>query len=71
MYKDSIMDELRQIERDVVEGEKRLAEQEALLIELKRSNESTIKAQAQFEMMRKAQLNREQRRQCLLSLLHP
>ncbi|BBC01061.1 hypothetical protein ABIF38_007413 [Bradyrhizobium japonicum] len=71
MYKDSIMDELRQIERDVVEGEKRLAEQEALLIELKRSNESTIKAQAQFEMMRKAQLDREQRRQCLLSLLHP
>ncbi|MCW2109182.1 MULTISPECIES: hypothetical protein [Bradyrhizobium] len=65
------MDELRQIERDVVEGEKRLAEQEALLIELKRSNESTIKAQAQFEMMRKAQLDREQRRQCLLSLLHP
>ncbi|MCP1757009.1 hypothetical protein [Bradyrhizobium elkanii] len=71
MYKDSIMDELRQIERDVVEGEKRLAEQEALLIELKRSNESTIKAQAQFEMMRKAQLDREQRQQCLLSLLHP
>ncbi|MCA1402782.1 hypothetical protein A6X20_24720 [Bradyrhizobium elkanii] len=71
MHKDSIMDELRQIERDVVEGEKRLAEQEALLIELKRSNESTIKAQAQFEMMRKAQLDREQRRQCLLSLLHP
>ncbi|MCW2195301.1 hypothetical protein [Bradyrhizobium elkanii] len=65
------MDELRQIERDVVEGEKRLAEQEALLIELKRSNESTIKAQAQFEMMRKAQLDREQRQQCLLSLLHP
>ncbi|MGY2987595.1 hypothetical protein ACVI1K_004942 [Bradyrhizobium sp. USDA 4508] len=29
MHKDSIMDELRQIELDVVEGEKRLAEQEA------------------------------------------
>ncbi|MCP1834018.1 hypothetical protein J2R76_002355 [Bradyrhizobium sp. USDA 4532] len=65
------MDELRQIELDVVEGEKRLAEQEALLIELKRSNESTIKAQAQFEMMRKDQLDREQRRQRLLSVLHP
>ncbi|MGY2987594.1 hypothetical protein [Bradyrhizobium sp. USDA 4508] len=42
-----------------------------MLIELKRSNESTIKAQAQFEMMRKDQLDREQRRQRLLSVLHP
>ena len=50
MYKDAIMDELRQVELDVVEGERRLADLEA---------------------MRKIQLDREQHRQRLLSLLHP
>ncbi len=71
MYKDAIMDELRQIELDVVEGERRLAEQEALLIELKRLNEDATKVQAELEVMRKNQLEREQSRQRLLSLLHP
>ncbi|WLA78572.1 MULTISPECIES: hypothetical protein [Bradyrhizobium] len=65
------MDELRQIELDVVEGERRLAEQEALLIELKRLNEDATKVQAELEVMRKNQLEREQSRQRLLSLLHP
>ncbi|MGF6433859.1 hypothetical protein ABIE91_009079 [Bradyrhizobium elkanii] len=71
MYKDAIMDELRQIELDVVEAERRLAEQEALLIELKRLNEDATKVQAELEVMRKNQLEREQSRQRLLSLLHP
>ncbi|MTV11971.1 hypothetical protein FDV58_33520 [Bradyrhizobium elkanii] len=71
MYKDAIMDELRQIELDVVEGERRLAELEALLVELKRLNEDTTKAQAELEAMRRYQLDREQHRQRLLSLLHP
>ncbi|WP_338821966.1 hypothetical protein [Bradyrhizobium septentrionale] len=71
MYKDSIMDELRQIELEVVEGERQLAEQEALLIELKRLNENTTKVEAELKMMRKIQLDREQNRQRLLSLLHP
>ncbi|WP_429041060.1 hypothetical protein [Bradyrhizobium elkanii] len=65
------MDELRQIELDVVEAERRLAEQEALLIELKRLNEDATKVQAELEVMRKNQLEREQSRQRLLSLLHP
>ncbi|WP_246668360.1 MULTISPECIES: hypothetical protein [Bradyrhizobium] len=65
------MDELRQIELDVVEGERRLAELEALLVELKRLNEDTTKAQAELEAMRRYQLDREQHRQRLLSLLHP
>lgn len=42
-YKDAIIDELRQIEIDVVEGERRLADLEARLIELKRLNEDTTK----------------------------
>nr|QIG97905.1 hypothetical protein G6P99_40410 [Bradyrhizobium sp. 6(2017)] len=71
MYKDAIMDELRQIELDVVDGERRLAELEALLIELKQLNEDTTKVQAEFEVTRKNQLDREQSRQRLLSLLHP
>ncbi|WP_244485043.1 hypothetical protein [Bradyrhizobium tropiciagri] len=43
MYKDAIMDELRQ-ELDVVEGEKRLADLEALLFELKRRKFIRIEA---------------------------
>jgi uncharacterized protein (DUF3084 family) len=71
MYKDAIIDELRQIELDVVQGEKRLAELEALLIELKRLDEDTTKVHAEFEAIRKNQLDREQSRQRLLSLLQP
>jgi uncharacterized protein (DUF3084 family) len=71
MYKDAITDELRQIELDVVEGERQLAELEALLIELKRLNEDTTKVQAELVVARKNLLDREQSRQRLLSLLHP
>ena len=71
MHKDAIMDELRQVELDVVEGERRLAELEALLIESKRLNEHVTKVEAELEVMRKIQLDREQHRQRLLSLLHP
>ncbi|WP_342712799.1 hypothetical protein AAFG13_17635 [Bradyrhizobium sp. B124] len=65
------MDELRQIELDMVEGERRLAELEARLVELKRLNEDTTKVRGQLDVMRKTQLDREQNRQRLLSLLHP
>jgi hypothetical protein len=71
MYKDAIMDELRQIELDMVEGERRLAEIEARLVELKRLNEDTTKVRAELDVMRKNQLDRDQNRQRLLSLLHP
>jgi len=71
MHKDAIMDELRQIELDVVEREKQLADIEALLIELKRLNEDTTRVQAEVDLMRKIQLERDQSRQRLLSLLHP
>ncbi|WP_050625939.1 hypothetical protein [Bradyrhizobium viridifuturi] len=71
MHKDTIMDELRQVELDVVEGERRLAELEELLIESKRLNENVTKLEAELEVMRKIQLDREQNRQRLLSLLHP
>ncbi|WP_453952406.1 hypothetical protein [Bradyrhizobium sp. USDA 377] len=71
MYKTAIYDELRQVERDVVEGERRLAEQEALIVEMKRQNEDTAKAEAELERMRAEQRCRDQDRQRLLSLLQP
>ncbi|WP_456746900.1 hypothetical protein [Bradyrhizobium sp. USDA 4354] len=71
MYKTAIYDELRQVERDVVEGERRLAEQEALILELKQQNEETAKAEAELERMRAEQRRRDQDRQRLLSLLQP
>jgi hypothetical protein len=71
MHKDAIMDELMRIERDVVEGERRLAELEAQLVELKQLNEDTTSVQAEFRMLRNTQLGREQDRQRLLWLMRP
>jgi hypothetical protein len=71
MYKDSILDELGRVERDVVEAERQLAEQEALLVALERQNEDTSKARAVLDMMREAQQRRQAERQRLLSLLQP
>jgi hypothetical protein len=41
MDKTFVYDELRQVERDVVHGERRLAEQEKLVLELKREGKDT------------------------------
>lgn len=71
MYRDAIGDELRQIERDVVEGERRLARQEALIVELKRQQQDTSKAEIELERMRADQRLRDQDRQRLLSRLQP
>lgn len=64
-------DELRRIECEVVEGERRLAEQEALLLELKRQGQETAKVEAELERMRQDQRRRDQDRQRLLSRLQP
>jgi hypothetical protein len=71
MYKDAILEELGRVERDVVEAERQLAEQEALLVALERQNEDTSKARAVLDMMREAQQRRQAERQRLLSLLQP
>jgi len=39
VYRDSLMDELRRTELAVVEGERQLAEQEALLVSLRNRTE--------------------------------
>ena len=69
MYRDSLLDELRRVELAVVEGERQLAEQEALLVSLKKGNGDLSQAQAVLEMMRENQQLREQDRRRLLSLL--
>jgi hypothetical protein len=71
MYRDAISEELRQIERDVVEGERQLAKQEALVIELKRQQLDISKAEIELERMRADQRLRDQDRQRLLSRLQP
>ncbi|MCK1382676.1 hypothetical protein [Bradyrhizobium sp. 21] len=71
MNKDPIYDELRHIESDVVEGERRLAEQEALIVELKRQSLNTGNAEKELEMLRQNQRRCDQDRQRLLSLLQP
>ena len=43
MYRDALLDELRQVGRDVVEGERQLAELEALLVALKRQGKDVSK----------------------------
>jgi hypothetical protein len=71
MRMDVLLDELRQVGRDVVEGERQLAEQEALLIALKRENKDVSKVEAALAQTREDQRLREQDRQRLLSRLQP
>jgi hypothetical protein len=69
MYRDSLLNELRQVELAVTNGERRLAEQERLLVSLKRQKEDLGQAQAALEILRENQRRNEQDRQRLLSLL--
>ena len=71
MRRDVLLDELSRVERDVVEGERQLAEQEARVVALKRENGGVLKAQAELERMRDDHRRRGQDRQRLLALLHP
>jgi hypothetical protein len=71
MYRDALLAELRQVGRDVVEGERQLAEQEALLVALERKNEDVRKLKAELEQMRADHRLRQQDRERLLSRLQP
>jgi hypothetical protein len=71
VYRHSLMDELRRIELAVVEGERQLAEQEALLVSLKKQDGDVSQAELTLEMMRETQQRNEHDRQRLLSLLQP
>ncbi|MDN4986473.1 hypothetical protein KUL72_07455 [Bradyrhizobium arachidis] len=71
MDRTSIYDELSRVERDVVAGERQLAEQERLVLDLKRDGQNTAGAENELERLRKCQRLRDQDRQRLLSLLQP
>jgi hypothetical protein len=66
---EAVDDELRPIEGEVVQGERQLAEQEALLVALQRQKEDTSQVREELERMRAQQRAREHERQRLLSLL--
>jgi hypothetical protein len=71
IYRDSLQDELRRIELAAVDGERKLAEQEALIVSLKKQNLDVSKAEAELEMMRENQRLYEQDRQRLIYQLRP
>ena len=71
MDRTSIYDELGRIEREVVAGERQLAEQERLVLDLKREGQNTASAEKELERLRECQRLRDQDRQRLLSLLQP
>ena len=69
MDRTSIYDELSRIERDVVAGERQLADQERLVLDMKKEGRSTASAEKELERLRECQRRRDQDRQRLLSLL--
>lgn len=71
MNRENLFDELRRLESQAGEGERRLAEQEALVVALKKRDEDSREAEAALEMMRRSQQQLDQDRQRLLSLLRP
>ena len=71
MDRTSIYDELNRVERDVVAGERQLAEQERLVLDLKRDAQDTASAEKELERLRECQRLLDQDRQRLLSLLQP
>ncbi|WP_036007660.1 hypothetical protein [Bradyrhizobium yuanmingense] len=71
MDKTFVYDALSQVERDVVEGERRLAEQERAILQLKREGKDTATAEIELDTLRRAQRVLDQDRQRLLSLLQP
>ncbi|TYL82242.1 hypothetical protein FXB40_47200 [Bradyrhizobium rifense] len=71
MDRTSIYDELSRVEREVVAAERQLAEQERLVLDLKREGQPIASAEKELERLRERQRQRDQDRQRLLSLLQP
>jgi hypothetical protein len=69
MNRDTIFDELRRLEGEIVKAERRLAEKEALLLKLKRKGEDGSAVSDGLNLMREQQQSRQQDRLRLLALL--
>ena len=67
----TLFDDLKAIEKAVVEGERQLAHQEALLVKLKQRNCDLSEASSAFKTMLQQQQLRQSKRLRLLSLLMP
>jgi hypothetical protein len=68
--KEQLFDELERIERDVVHGERRLAEQEDLLVSLNNQNDlAQVQSVLEDLLLRQEELQQERLR--ILSLLQP
>jgi hypothetical protein len=68
MNRDTIFDELRRLEGEIVKAERRLAEQEALLLKLKREGENVSAISDALNLMREQQQSRQHDRLRLLPL---
>lgn len=71
MYRDPLFDELRRPEREAVEAERQLAEQEALVIASKRQDQDTSQVEGELKTMRANQRLRREDRLRLLALRQP
>ena len=69
MNRDTISDELRRLEGEIVKAERRLAEQEARLLKLKLEGEDVSAVSDALNLMREQQQSRQQDRLRLLALL--
>ena len=69
MNRDTIFDELRRLEGEIVKAERKLAEQEARLLKLKREGEDVSAVSDALNLMREQQQSRQQDRLRLLALL--
>jgi hypothetical protein len=70
MNRETICDELRRLEGEVVEAEQVFAEQEALFLKLKREGRDDVSRLAStLDLMREQQHSRQQDRLRLLALL--
>ena len=67
--RETICDELRRLEGEVVEAEHELAKQEALLIRLKQEHQDVSRVTNALSLMREQQQSRQQDRLRLLALL--
>ena len=69
MNRDTISDELRRLEGEIVKAERNSAEKEALLLKLKRKGEDGSAVSDGLNLMREQQQSRQQDRLRLLALL--
>ena len=67
--KDHLFDELRRVEQDVVQGERKLAKHEEALLSLRKQNRDTVQVEALLDELRSRQRALQQDRARILSMM--